>query len=65
MLLLEKLKRAVLLGLVATMVGCASIPAGVQPSPHDPWEPFNRSVFEFNEGCSVTPFIAHKLVCKG
>jgi phospholipid-binding lipoprotein MlaA len=32
------------------MVGCASIPAGVQPSPHDPWEPFNRSVFEFNEG---------------
>lgn len=32
------------------MVGCASIPAGVQPSPNDPWEPFNRSVFEFNEG---------------
>jgi phospholipid-binding lipoprotein MlaA len=32
------------------MVGCASIPAGVQPTPNDPWEPFNRSVFEFNEG---------------
>ena len=32
------------------MVGCASIPAGVPPSPDDPWEPFNRSVFEFNEG---------------
>jgi phospholipid-binding lipoprotein MlaA len=31
-------------------VGCASIPAGVEPSPRDPWEPFNRSVFEFNEG---------------
>lgn len=47
---LVKLKRLVLLGLVASMVGCASIPAGVEPSPHDPWEPFNRSVFEFNEG---------------
>ncbi|MFM1760379.1 MAG: hypothetical protein RLY75_1650, partial [Pseudomonadota bacterium] len=50
MALLAKLKRMVLLGLIGTMVGCASIPAGVAPSPHDPWEPFNRSVFEFNEG---------------
>jgi phospholipid-binding lipoprotein MlaA len=50
MLLLEKLKRCLLLGLLATMMGCASIPAGVEPSPQDPWEPFNRSVFEFNEG---------------
>jgi phospholipid-binding lipoprotein MlaA len=50
MLLLVKIKRLVLLALVATVVGCASIPAGVTPSPHDPWEPFNRSVFEFNEG---------------
>jgi phospholipid-binding lipoprotein MlaA len=50
MSLLVKLKRTVLLGLVGAMVGCASIPAGVAPSPHDPWEPFNRSVFEFNEG---------------
>jgi len=47
---LAKLKHFVLLGLVAVMVGCASIPAGVEPSPHDPWEPFNRSVFGFNEG---------------
>jgi len=47
---LVKLKRFVLLSLVAGMMGCASIPAGVEPSPHDPWEPFNRSVFEFNEG---------------
>jgi phospholipid-binding lipoprotein MlaA len=39
-----------MLGLAVLMVGCASIPAGVEPSPHDPWEPFNRSVFEFNEG---------------
>ena len=47
---LVKLKRFILLGLVAGMVGCASIPPGVEPSPRDPWEPFNRSVFEFNEG---------------
>ena len=45
-----KLKRFVLLCWVGVIVGCASIPAGVQPSPSDPWEPFNRSVFEFNEG---------------
>ena len=50
MSLLANIKRIVLLGLVGAMVGCASIPAGVAPSPHDPWEPFNRSVFEFNEG---------------
>jgi phospholipid-binding lipoprotein MlaA len=47
---LVKLKRLALLCWVGMMVGCASIPAGVQPSPNDPWEPFNRSVFEFNEG---------------
>jgi phospholipid-binding lipoprotein MlaA len=47
---LAKMKRLVLLGLIGVMVGCASIPAGVQSSSHDPWEPFNRSVFEFNEG---------------
>ncbi|MBU3605917.1 MULTISPECIES: VacJ family lipoprotein [unclassified Polynucleobacter] len=46
----HKLKHIVLLGFAAVLVGCASIPAGVEPSPHDPWEPFNRSVFEFNEG---------------
>ncbi len=49
-MMLAKLKRLVLLGIATAMVGCASIPAGVQPSPQDPWEPFNRSVFEFNEG---------------
>ena len=31
------------------MIGCASIPAGSERSPDDPWEPFNRSVFSFNE----------------
>jgi len=44
------LKRPLALSLVTLIVGCASIPAGVPPSPDDPWEPFNRSVFEFNEG---------------
>ena len=44
------LKRLFALSLVALMFGCASIPAGVPPSPDDPWESFNRSVFEFNEG---------------
>jgi phospholipid-binding lipoprotein MlaA len=39
-----------LLSMTCLFVGCASIPAGVEPSARDPWEPFNRSVFEFNEG---------------
>ncbi len=45
-----RFKRALLVGFASLMVGCASIPAGVEPSPNDPWESFNRSVFEFNEG---------------
>lgn len=44
------IKQSILLCMVTILVGCASIPAGVEPSPNDPWEPFNRSVFEFNEG---------------
>lgn len=48
--LYSKIKRVVLLVTTTALVGCASIPAGVEPSPHDPWESFNRSVFEFNEG---------------
>ncbi|WP_114637444.1 VacJ family lipoprotein [Polynucleobacter necessarius] len=47
---LNRIKRCVLLLMAALLVGCASIPAGVERSPQDPWEPFNRSVFEFNEG---------------
>lgn len=50
MLWIGRLKRLVLLSVACLFVGCASIPAGVEPSPRDPWEPFNRSVFEFNEG---------------
>lgn len=47
---LVRLKRCIALVMVVITVGCASIPAGVPPSPNDPWEPFNRSVFQFNEG---------------
>jgi len=47
---ISKLRQCILLCMAAALVGCASIPSGVEPSPHDPWEPFNRSVFEFNEG---------------
>jgi phospholipid-binding lipoprotein MlaA len=47
---LTKLKYALVIFFTAVLFGCASIPAGVEPSPNDPWEPFNRSVFEFNEG---------------
>jgi len=50
LLLMRKVKAAILLGLIASFIGCASIPAGAERSPQDPWEPFNRSVFEFNEG---------------
>jgi len=46
----SRFKRLVLLSMTCLFVGCASIPAGVEPSPRDPWESFNRSVFEFNEG---------------
>jgi phospholipid-binding lipoprotein MlaA len=48
--LVSKTRQLFLLLATAVLVGCASIPAGVEPSPHDPWESFNRSVFEFNEG---------------
>jgi phospholipid-binding lipoprotein MlaA len=39
LLVLRKIKMAILLGLIATMVGCASIPAGVERSPQDPGSP--------------------------
>jgi len=46
----SKLKRALLLFVSVSLIGCASIPAGSERSPDDPWESFNRSVFSFNEG---------------
>ena len=48
--LINKMKHFLLLCMATVLVACASIPAGVEPSPQDPWESFNRSVFEFNEG---------------
>ena len=47
---MSKLKRALLLFVSVSLIGCASIPAGSERSPDDPWESFNRSVFSFNEG---------------
>ena len=47
---ISRVRHYTLFCIVSALVGCASIPAGVQPSPQDPWESFNRSVFEFNEG---------------
>jgi len=47
---ISRVRQCVLLCIATVLVGCASIPAGVEPSPQDPWERFNRSVFEFNEG---------------
>ncbi len=34
------------LALSAVMAGCASVP---HPSPNDPWESYNRSMYQFNE----------------
>ena len=47
---MSSLKRLFLLFISASTIGCASIPAGSERSPSDPWESFNRSVFAFNEG---------------
>jgi phospholipid-binding lipoprotein MlaA len=43
------IRRVFLTVLSVSMIGCATIPAGSQPSAQDPWESFNRSVFSFNE----------------
>ncbi len=36
-------------GLLAAAAGCATLPPGQQPSPKDPYERFNRSMFAFND----------------
>lgn len=41
---------AVVVGLVAFLTGCATVPPGAGQDPRDPLEAFNRQVFEFNEG---------------
>ena len=42
------MQKAVLSCLLLFLAGCASVPSG-KPDPRDPWERFNRSVFNFNE----------------
>lgn len=42
-LVLALLTLVVLLG-----TGCVSVPG--EPDPNDPWEPFNRSMYDFNDG---------------
>jgi len=42
------MQKTVLSCLLLVLAGCASIPSG-KPDPRDPWERFNRSVFNFNE----------------
>jgi phospholipid-binding lipoprotein MlaA len=41
--------RVPVLALALLASGCATLPPGVQPSPKDPWERFNRSTFAFND----------------
>ena len=44
------LKRALLALTVVITAGCASLPAGHAEDPRDPWERYNRAMFEFNDG---------------
>lgn len=38
-----------LLALCALLTGCASQPAALSDPERDPWEPFNRNVYQFND----------------
>jgi phospholipid-binding lipoprotein MlaA len=40
---------AVLLALASLLAGCASLPPGRSPDPHDPFERYNRAAFGFND----------------
>lgn len=42
------MKPLLALAALATAAGCASVPSG-QPNPRDPWESYNRGMFEFND----------------
>ncbi|MEN9758922.1 MAG: hypothetical protein RL676_71 [Pseudomonadota bacterium] len=39
---------------LAALTGCASLPAGHADDPRDPWERYNRAMFEFNDGLDRT-----------
>jgi phospholipid-binding lipoprotein MlaA len=43
------LRRFVLLTALMAAAGCAHLPAGHISDPRDPWERYNRTVFEFND----------------
>lgn len=43
------LRRLVLLMALMAAAGCAHLPAGHISDPRDPWERYNRTVFEFND----------------
>ena len=43
------LVRAAVLASVLVLAGCAASPDG-ERAPHDPWEPFNRVMFDINSG---------------
>lgn len=43
------LRRFVLLLALMAAAGCAHLPAGHISDPRDPWERYNRAVFEFND----------------
>lgn len=36
--------------LILTLAGCVSLPPNAKPSPQDPWERFNRTVYKVNDG---------------
>jgi len=40
--------QVLLASLVVFASGCVSVPG--EPDPNDPWEPFNRSMYDFNDG---------------
>lgn len=43
------LTRLFALSLILVVAGCASLPAGHVPDSRDPWERYNRAMFEFND----------------
>lgn len=53
---MRSLKFVLIVAMLALASGCASLPAGHVPNPKDPWERYNRAVFQFNEEFDRTIF---------